>query len=459
MTTSETVGISLTRSRESTRGALFAPGVIVPRSSLHGPARYRVATLLGLLAFLLTACASRPYQGVAVESAGFLDRSVSQQEGHLMVTTAVPDADETKALTGLDLYAQGIQPVWLKIENRGTSPARMTTWSVDRNYFSPIEVAYMNRKQFSGEGYRDMERWFYQNSMPRRIPAGETRSGLVFTNLRPGTKGFNLNVFSDGTAYDFTFFVPLPGFVADFMNVDFDTLYSESEIRQLNPQQLKVVLEGELGCCATDPSGELEGGAFNIVLVGTGRAVRRSMLRGDWLETSGAKGVADRARKQHFRGRPPDAIFRKYRQDGNETIQLQLWMAPWRVESEPVWVAQVYYWTKADSALGDLIAQRSENESALRSFFVRESVTADIDSAQRFLFQNLWYNGSLRKAGYVSGAGRSTLESPRTSFGGAVYFTDGFRAVVFLSEEPRALDEGEVIYGVQRRRPAQEAGP
>ena len=450
----------MTRPQESTRGAVFVSGTTVSRPSVHGPARYRTAIVLGLLAFLLTACASRPYQGVAVESASFLDRSISQQEGSLIVTTAVPNAEETKALTGLNLYEQGIQPVWLKIENRGNSLARMATWSIDRNYFSPIEVAYMNRKQFSGEGYRAMERWFYENSMPRRIPARETRSGLVFTNLRPGTKGFNLNVFSDGTAYDFTFFVPLPGFVPDFMTVNFDTLYSASDIRELaNPQQLKVELEEKLSCCATDPSGELDGGAFNVVLVGTGRAVRRSLLRGDWLETSGAEGAAERARKQHFRGRQPDAIFRKYRPDGNETLQLHLWVAPWRVNSEPVWVGQVFYWTETDSALGSLIAEHAGDASALKSYFVRESVTADIDSAQRFLFQNLWYSGSLLKAGYVSGAGRSTLENPRTSFGGALYFTDGLRAVMFLSEDPVAMDEGETIYLIQHPANEQEAGP
>ena len=84
---------------------------------------------------------------------------------------------------------------------------------------------------------------------------------------------------------------------------------------------------------------------------------------------------------------------------------------------------------------------------------------ADIDGAQRFLFQNFWYSGSLRKAGYVQGAGRSTMENPRTSFGGAAYFTDGLRAVIFLSEESLAMDEGETIYLVKHPPGTQEVGP
>ena len=432
-------------------GAQFLRGLAFHRETL---ARTRTALITALLALLLAACATRPFQGVEVHSASFLARSITQQQGNLTVTAAVPDAAETKALTGLDLYQQGIQPVWLKIENRGDSLARLTLWSIDRNYFSPIEVAYMNRKQFSSEGYRDMERWFHENGMSRRIPARETRSGLVFTNLRPGTKGFNLNLFSDGTAYDFTFFVPLPGFVADFMEVDFANLYSADEIRDLDQDQLRDLLEQELGCCATDPSGELEGGPLNVVLVGTGKAVRRAMLRGHWVETSAAEDVALRARKQRFRGRQPDAIFSQYRPDGNEKIQLHLWLAPLRLDFEPVWLGQVFYWTEDNSILGGLVDMKAFEDSTIRSIFVRESVTADIDSAQRYLYQNLWYNGSLRKGGFVTGVGKSTMESPRSSFQGALYFTDGLRVVVILSEEPRALDEGELIF-----RREQEATP
>ncbi len=406
--------------------------------------RARLLCLLALTA-LLWGCATRPYQGTDLQAAPFLARALTQENGDLAVTAAVPDAAETQALTGLDLYDQGIQPVWLQVENRGSMPARVAIWSIDRDYFSPIEVAYMNRKRFSSEGYRDMERWFHDNGLPRQIPPGATRSGIVFTHLRPGTKGFNLNIFSNRTAYDFTFFVPLPGFVADFMKVDFASLYSEEEIRDLDTDGLKTVLENELGCCVTDPTGKLEGGPINVVLVGTGTAVRRSMLRGGWLETSAEDGVAVKERSQHFRGRRPDAIFSQLRGDGNERINLHLWLAPWRVNGEPAWVGQVYYLTEDNSLVG-FLSDEGILDGELLSFFVRESVTADIDSAQRFLFQNFWYNGSLREVGYVGGVGYASLDAPREGFAGVAYFTDGYRMVAFLSETPVAMDEGRFIY-------------
>lgn len=405
----------------------------------------------------LSACATRPFVGVQVDSSSFLARAITQQESDLIVSVAVPDAEETIELTGLDLYERGIQPVWLKVENRSDSQARVAIWSIDREYFSPIEVAYTNRKSFSKQGYRDMEKWFYENGLRRFIPAGETRSGLVFTHLRPGTKGFNLVVFNNQAAIDFTFFVPLPGFVADFMEVDFANLYSETEIRDLDQNRLKEVLENELPCCTHDATGKLLGGPLNVVLIGTGKAMRRAMLRGGWLETSMDENVAVRARKQQFDGRRPDAIFSQLRADGNEKIQLHLWMAPYRVDSEPVWVGQVYYFTEDNSLLG-WFSEETIQDSKLLSSFARESVTADADSAQRFLFQNLWYNGSLRMAGFVTGVGAVSMDEPRILFGGGAYFTDGLRLVVFVSEDSFALDEGRYIYDIRRRMNLQGPG-
>jgi hypothetical protein len=400
------------------------------------------------LTLLLAACGTQSYRGTQVAEAHFIDRGITQQVGNITVTAAVPDAAETEALVGLDLYNQGIQPVWIRVENNSPTRARVATWSIDRDYFSPVEVAYMNRKKFSGQGYEDMQRWFYDNGLPRFTEPGETTSGLVFTHLRPGTKGFNLSVFANRTAHDFTFFVPLPGFIADFMEVDFANLYEPAQIRDLDRDGLLDLLRNELGCCATDASGELDGGPLNAVLVGSGKAVRRAMMRGDWIETSATDQRQERARQQHFMGRSPDAIFTKQRQDGNERIQLHLWLAPWRLEGEPIWVATVFYFTEERSLLGIVGMQAAARDSELLSVFIQESVSADVDSAQRFLLQNLWYNGSLAESGHIRGPGAASIDNPKVGFGGIAYFTDGYRLVARLSEEPRALDETKFIYQV-----------
>lgn len=410
---------------------------------------YRQATLLGLtLGILLIAgCGMQPYRGASVEAAPFLARSIVQEDGPLRVTAAVPDAGETLALTGLDLYSQGIQPVWLKVENTGDAPARITLWSIDRNYFSPIEVAYMNRKRFSSGGYEAMQRWFYDNALPRVVPAGEARSGLVFTYLTPGTKGFNLDVFSSRVSHNFTFFVPMPGFTPDYMRVDFAALYRADEIRQLDIASLKPLLEEELPCCAGGPEEGDVGGPLNVVFVATPLALRRSLLRAGWQETEAESEDSARARQRRFDGRAPDAIFRLERKDGDERLGLLLWRAPWDVDGEPGWVGVVYYTVLEKAFLARLESGSTVRDSAFLSRFANESVSADIDSASRLMVQRFWYSQSLAKLGLVRGVGEATVDNPHVTFDGTAYLTDGLRQVLFLSETPVALDDAEEIFG------------
>ncbi|MEH6586971.1 MAG: LssY C-terminal domain-containing protein [Halioglobus sp.] len=430
--------------------------VVLQRCLAVTPGVRRIASIALLSLLLLTACASRPFELPVSGEQDFVHRALVQEQDGLVIATSVPNAQETRTFIGLDLYSQGIQPVWFKIENRSDKPARLVTWSIDRDYYSPIEVAYMNRKPFSKDGYQDMQAWFNDNAMPRKIPAGETRSGFVYTHLRPGTKGFNMNLVHGSTAVDFTFFVPLPGFEADFTRVDFAGLYQAEDILETDVPGLKVILEQELSCCATDHTGSLAGSPLNTVLVGSGTAVRRAMMRGGWLETSVDVTQADDDGQQWYQGRTPDAVFSQLRVDGNERIQLQLWLAPWLVDGETVWLGQVYYFTEDDSLLA-LFNEQIGRDSTLLNFFARESITADLDSAQKFLLQNLWYNGSLTLAGYSAGVGASTVDEPGIAYGGGSYFTNGWRLVVFVSEQLTALDETKfVFYG--RGSPQQATG-
>jgi hypothetical protein len=394
----------------------------------------------------LAGCGTQPYQGGSVDTASFLQRSVTRQNGPIRVTTAVPNAEESMTLTGLDLYEQGIQPVWLKVENQGSAAARISLWSIDRDYFSPIEIAYMNRKRYSSEDYQKMQRWFYDNGLQRVVPAGGTRTGLVFTHLRQGTKAFNLDIFSSRIGYNFTFFIPMPGFTADYMQVDFSTLYVEEEIQQLDPESLKLVLEKELSCCAEAPDGTANGGPLNVAFVGTPLALRRSLMRGGWNETEAESDDTRRAREHHFQGRSPDAIFHIDRNDGDERMGLLLWRAPWDVDGEPGWVGSVYYSVIDKNLLSQMTTGASIRSSAFLSRFVNESVAADPDSAQRFVLQNFWYNQSLAKAGIVTGVGKASADNPHVTFDGVGYFTEGNRYVMFLSENPVALDDTEILY-------------
>jgi hypothetical protein len=391
--------------------------------SLHS-ARVLVAGLL-----LLGGCASAPFTASPVDRAPFIKRAVEQTDQTVRVLAAVPDPEETRQLIGLDLYAKGIQPVWLQVSNLGDTRVRAAPFSIDAGYFSPMEVAWKFRRQFSNQGRQDMERWFYENQLPRRIPAGETRSGFVFTHATKGTKGFNFDVYTSEQSFNFTFFIPIPGFVADYMAVDFGNLYSPDELQVVDMQGLRTALE-MLPCCSHDASGDGIGDPVNVVIVGSGTALRRSLLRGRWQETALDDPETAVARTHRLFGRRPDGTFHKTRPDGTERKELRLWAAPIRFGDIPVWVGQISYEISGPNRPNSFIAYR---------------IDPDIDDARMYLLQNFWYNQSLARMGFVKGVPATSIDAPAHNFAGAAYFSDGLRVVLFLSEHPVAMDEVELL--------------
>ena len=66
-------------------------------------------------------------------------------------------------------------------------------------------------------------------------------------------------------------------------------------------------------------------------------------------------------------------------------------------------------------------------------------VDPDVDDGRDFLMQNLWYSQSLEKVGWLAGAGAVSIESARFDFNSLEYFTDGYRAVFWLSGKPVSM--------------------
>ena len=389
-------------------------------------------TLIGLALILAIAggCASQQFVPTQeIESAPFIERSKTRSDGPVRITAAVPSAEETLELFGLDLYAQGIQPVWLSAENVSDRRLRVAIRSLDDEYFSPLEVAWLNHGGHSKEGKAAMDRWFYENQMPRYIAPGSTGSGFVFTHLTDGSKGFNVDINQTGDTYHFTFLLPIPGYNPDYMEVDFAELYADSEIVDLDLDGLRAALS-EHECCSTDESGEQVGDPLNVVIVGTGIALRRALLRGEWLESEADSPDIALARTHHYRGRPPDGTFHKSRPGSSERKELRIWLSPLRYEGVQVWVGQVSY--DMSGVVG---------EGAFENY----QIDPDLDAARMFLLQNFWYSQSLERLALISGVPRSTIFEQAQNFHGDSYFTDGGRALVFVSETPVAMTDTEIL--------------
>jgi len=384
--------------------------------------RYLSICLCGLL--LLGGCAGQPYISTDVSAGSFLARKITQEQEGIHVGAAVPDAGETAELFGLSLYEKGVQPVWIEVENNSPNSLRLSIWSIDSDYYSPLEVAWMNRKGYSGEGQAAMERWLYDAAIDRRILPGEKSNGFVFTHLKPGTKGFNVDLISDQLrSYTFTFFVPMPGFTADYMAVDFERLYDDDDIVELDLDTMRPALE-QAEYYASDVSGALQGMPMNVAIVGTSVALRRALLRADWEETELGSPLVRVAREQHYAGRPPDTTFMKTRADGTERKMLSLWLTPMRVGHEPVWLGQTVTAVGGSGKVGDNLL-----------------VSPDIDTPYIYLMQNFWYSQSLTRIGFVRAGESVSSAAPIETFSGWRYYSNGVRAVLWLSEDPVGLDE------------------
>jgi len=387
------------------------------------------AALMVLVVYALAGCSLTPYQHGSPEPSALLERAVTQEKGMFSVRASVPGEKEAEEIFGFPVYKRGIQPVWLEISNNGDSRARFILSSVDSEYFSPLEVAYMHKKYFSKQGWLDMEQFLYENAMPRMIAAGETASGYVFTNAVPGTKSFNVELIhtrGDSHFVGFTFFIEVPGFVPDHATVDFASLYPADAITDTDPEGLRTLLK-TLPCCAQNRAGDATGQPVNVVLVGKGLNILRALLRAGWSETSYKKDDNYLNSSNYLFGRPPDAVFRKSRGTTTERNELSLWVAPVRVDGKPAWLGMVRH----------AIGRRFEIEETLFG----TALDPDVDDGRNYLLQNLWYSNSLEAFAYSDTVPPVPMSQPQSDFGGNPFFTDGLRIVMWISGEPILLTD------------------
>ncbi len=373
--------------------------------------------------FVLAACGGASFRPESPESVDFWSRVQTQSEGNLTVRAAVPGPDETRRLFGVPLYERNIQAVWLEVENRGPVRVRLAPTGIDADYFSPVEVAYIHRGGFSGKARAAMERYYHDAAIARFIQPGETESGFVFTNARPGTKAFNVDLFGrDRNDYSFTFFIDVPGFIPDHAEIDFAGLYTEDQISELDEAGLRAGL-GILPRFTTDAAGTVPGEPVNVVFIGNRKGdLRAALLRSGWQETAaGNKSSGSPASESGYLfGRRADAVLRKTRgkDDRNE---LRLWLAPMRVDGRPVWLAQVIH--------------------QLPGLFGILSQDPDIDEARYYLLQSLWYGQSLAQLAWRASIEPVPVSESVFGFQRGGYFTDGYQLVVWPSGDPVSLLE------------------
>ena len=407
----------------------------------------RSLTFLSICIISLVGCAS--YNPDPMKAVGFRERAHTKIENNVRITAAVPSAQESKTIFGVNLYRRGIQPIWLEIENNDEKPVWFLPLALDPNYFTPFEASYRNHFIYSFYANRvnqEMDRHFYDKGAGIYIGPGEVKSGFIFTNLDEGTKGFIVDIVGeDRKVRTFTFFIPIPGLRADHQRIDFKTLYPADEIVSYDEKGLRKALEN-LPCCVTNKKGTEQGDPLNLVIIGDGKDVFYAFIRAGWDETetiytrSACKTTVSFLFGGRYRyspvsplyvyGRSQDVAFQRARETIHERNHLRLWLTPMRFEGKPVWIGQI---------------SRDIGVRFTSKTIVTHKIDPDVDETRTFLIQDLLYSQGLEKLAYAKGVGAAPISEPRGNLTGDPYFTDGLRAVMWVTSE--FVDFEDVEFG------------
>jgi hypothetical protein len=403
-----------------------------------------------LVAASLVACSA---VAQVPDQPAFLERAQTQQEAGVTISVAVPSADETRQFFGVPLYRRKIQPVWIEITNDRESPVMFLPVGMDPRYFTSIESAFLGAGG-ARKANAAMRKSFLDRKIDMPIQPGETRTGFMFTQLQQGTKSFNVDIRTDDDQIvGFTFFVPVPGLRLDHHDVDWDNLYPDDEIRDLDKDDLIAALRS-MPCCTTDKKAKGSGDPLNLVVIGTTADVYYAFIRAGWDETevistasltkmAGAFVMRSEYKSSPVSGlyvfeRTQDVALQKARDNIDERNHLRLWMSPLRYEGVPVWIGQI---------------SRDIGVRLTTKTITTHKIDPDVDETREYLVENLAYSQSLAKLGYVEGVGAAPIDAPRGNLTGDPYITDGLRVVLWVASEPTDINDLEILrWGAQPTR-------
>jgi hypothetical protein len=242
----------------------------------------------------------------------------------------------------------------------------------------------------------------------------------VFTNEDQRAKVLNVDLVSRMWSKTFMLIVPIPGYEESARNLSRLSASQPDVERVEDESRLRALLE-QLPCCTSNEKGE-PGEPLNLVLIGEldelGPAFQRQNYR-----------VAEVSPRYVF-DRPQDLAGSKLaRWVPAQPHQIRIWLTTICYQGKPVWVAQ------ASTPLGGRFRTETREKPL--------AIEPEVDDARNDIVQDMVYSQSVMRIGYVDGAGRVVSSEPRTTPGGAIYQTDGLRAVLVFGQESVSLSEIE----------------
>lgn len=392
------------------------------------PSGSRLALAL-LLAAGFAGCAGP--DAVEPEPPPLEQRLVQRQDGRVTVSAAALGAEESRARFGAALHDHGVQPVWLRIENRDSTPYWLFPLLADRDYFTPLEVARR-------VGGRAAPTWLVERlsaeAIPVLIPPGQTTTGVIFTHVVEGLKAITVQLNWPGHHREFPLVMVVPGLQRPPVATA-ARLYPGTTLRDLDEERL-LAYAADLPCCATARD-DAPGDPVNFLLVGSLDAVRLALASRGWTIAEARSGIASWRMARAFLagnrldhapvsalslfGRVQDVSYQKAREQVDGRLHLRLWLAPVTSRGQPVWAGQI------SRDIGVKLSGRLWPPTT-------HEIEPDVDAARFHLVQDLLASNHVAQVGFVGGVGLAPRTAPRRNGEGDPYYTDGLRVILVLSE-------------------------
>ncbi len=410
-----------------------------------------------ILVAAVAGCTST-FNPTPMDQVPFMERAETQSTDEVTVTVSVLSADEAKAVFDRKLYKKGIQPIWLEITNHTDGPMLFLPSSLDPLYFSPLEAAQKAGLTWKKESTHDAANFFLDSQIKLEFSAGETASGFVYANRNKGIRLVMAEMVGPNWRRHLEFLVEVPGFKADFHGTNAKELYPDREMTDLDLDGLRAWIK-EVPCCVTNADGSKNGDPLNLVVIGTEHQVWPAFSRAGWDPTEAMRtqsalktalyGVFGGAYRYapisplYLFGRSQDIALQKVRSSIHYRNHLRLWLAPVTFEGRPVLVGQI------SRDIGSRMTSKSPTLTTHR-------IDPDVDETRASLVQDMIYSQSLAAFGYGAGVGEAPRDAPRANLTGDVYFTDGRRLVMWLTDEPTTILD--IDYVPWERLPAEAEG-
>jgi hypothetical protein len=373
----------------------------------------------------------------------FKSRTEVRQQGAVTVRAAVLTDDESERYFGASLADQGIQAVWLSVDNASDLRLRFLPIVADPNYFSAPEVERLLRVWWPSNTNASIASVLERAPMPDVIPQKQTAAGFVFTHREGGLKLLEVGFETDRQMLRFRFVVPVGGSSYAIERVDFGNIYPPGTVEAVDLAALREKLV-QLRCCVTNKKGSSDGDPLNIVVVGRGIDALFAFIERGWrldepfdLHSTyrtiraflfGSEYLNAPVSPLYVFGRQQDVALQKARDTVSQRNHLRLWLAPFAIDGLQVWVGQI------SRDIGIKLTTQSW-------YLTTHIISPDVDQDRFYLVQDLILSGAVSRFGFVRGVGVSSMPDPRVNLTGEPYLTDGLRLVLFLNEPRRSFDQ------------------